>query len=95
MVKKDITALVSIHRLKNEFYGLPINQELLKNRLLKEAIHELGHTFGLIHCFTLKCVMNPSTYVEDIDQKSSYFCRSCEQKILKPLNELNLRKSMF
>ncbi len=78
-----IGALVSIHRLQNEFYGLPGDKELLKNRLIKEAIHELGHTFGLIHCFTLRCVMNTSTYVEEIDQKSSYFCRDCEQKISK------------
>jgi archaemetzincin len=74
-------ALVSTHRLHNQFYGIPENKELLKNRLLKEAIHELGHTFGLIHCFTLKCVMKSSTYVEEIDQKSTDFCRLCEQKI--------------
>ena len=78
-----VGALVSTHRLHNQFYGIPENQELLKNRLLKEAIHELGHTFGLIHCFTLKCVMRSSTYVEEIDQKSIQFCRSCEQKIIQ------------
>lgn len=89
-----IGALVSIHRLKNEFYGLPRNKDLLKSRLIKEAIHELGHTFGLIHCFTLRCVMNTSTYVEEIDQKSSNFCRGCEQKIFKSLNQIKIRKPM-
>jgi len=74
-------ALVSTHRLHNQFYGIPENKELLKNRLLKEGIHELGHTFGLIHCFTLRCVMNTSTYVEDIDQKSAHFCRICEREV--------------
>ena len=74
-------ALVSTHRLHNQFYGIPENKELLKNRLLKEGIHELGHTFGLIHCFTLRCVMNTSTYVEDIDQKSAHFCRACEREV--------------
>jgi archaemetzincin len=77
-----VAALVSTHRLHNQFYGIPENKELLKHRLLKEAIHELGHTFGLIHCFTLKCVMKSSTYVEEIDQKSLDFCRLCEQKII-------------
>jgi archaemetzincin len=77
-----IGALVSTHRLHNQFYGIPENRKLLRNRLLKEAIHELGHTFGLIHCFTLKCVMKSSTYVEEIDQKSINFCRVCEQKII-------------
>jgi archaemetzincin len=74
-------ALVSIHRLHNQFYGISENKELLENRLLKEGIHELGHTFGLIHCFTLRCVMNTSTYVEDIDQKSAHFCRFCEREV--------------
>jgi len=88
-----IGALVSIHRLQNEFYGIPEDKELLKNRLIKEAIHELGHTFGLIHCFTLRCVMNTSTYVEEIDQKSSRFCRHCEQKIFNWIKEKNILKN--
>jgi len=83
-------ALVSTHRLHNQFYGIPEDKELLKNRLLKEGIHELGHTFGLIHCFTLKCVMNSSTYVEEIDQKSIDFCRLCEQNIIHSRSKKNL-----
>jgi archaemetzincin len=78
-----IGALVSTHRLHNQFYGILEDGELLKDRLLKEGIHELGHTFGLIHCFALKCVMKSSTYVEEIDQKSVYFCRSCEKEVLQ------------
>jgi archaemetzincin len=76
-------AIVSAHRLHNPFYGIPENKSLFKHRLLKESIHELGHTFGLIHCFNLRCVMNTSTYVEEIDQKSANFCRTCEQGILR------------
>jgi archaemetzincin len=77
-----IGALVSAHRLHNRFYGISEDRKLLESRLLKEGIHELGHTFGLIHCFTLKCVMKSSTYVEEIDQKSIHFCRACEQEVL-------------
>ena len=80
---KGIGALVSAHRLHNQFYGIPENQDLFKSRLLKEGIHELGHTFGLIHCFTLNCVMKSSTYVEEIDQKSLSFCKLCEQEVLR------------
>jgi archaemetzincin len=78
-----IGALVSAHRLHNQFYGISENREVLESRLLKEGIHELGHTFGLIHCFTLKCVMKSSTYVEEIDQKSVHFCKSCEKEVLR------------
>ena len=80
-------ALVSAHRLHNRFYGIPENKELIEMRLQKEGIHELGHTFGLIHCFSLNCVMKSSTYVEEIDQKPSNFCRVCEQEIFHWRNE--------
>jgi archaemetzincin len=78
-----IGALVSTYRLRNQFYGISEDKELLKSRLLKEGIHELGHTFGLIHCFVLNCVMKSSTYVEEIDQKSTHFCKFCEQEVLR------------
>jgi len=72
-------AVVSIHRLQNQFYGLTRNDKLLEARLEKEAIHELGHTFGLIHCRSDLCVMNVSTYVEYIDLKTPHFCQSCQK----------------
>lgn len=78
---KGIGAVVSTHRLHNRFYGLPENRELTTDRLLKEAIHELGHTYGLIHCLQANCVMNSSTYVENIDQKSAEFCPLCQKNI--------------
>jgi archaemetzincin len=70
-------AVVSSYRLDNRSYGLPHDPRLLQERLLKESIHELGHTFGLIHCQDPDCVMKSSTYVEQIDLKSSRFCRRC------------------
>jgi archaemetzincin len=75
-------AIVSIKRLINQFYGLPPNDEILISRLEKEVIHELGHTFGLLHCRQFECVMRSSTYVEEIDLKRVDLCNSCK-KILK------------
>ncbi len=80
---KGIGAVVSTRRLHNRFYGLPEDREATTDRLLKEAVHELGHTFGLIHCVQNKCVMNSSTYVENIDQKPAELCPLC-QKSVKP-----------
>ncbi|MBP1648249.1 MAG: peptidase, zinc-dependent [Bacteroidetes bacterium] len=74
--------VVSYYRLPNERYGLPANRTLFTERLLKEAMHELGHTFGLLHCRALDCAMHISTYVEDIDTKPAEFCRECEQKLI-------------
>ena len=71
------TAVASLYRLNNERYGMPANDKLLLERFTKEVVHELGHTFGLIHCHTPTCVMRSSTYVEDIDQKEAQFCGKC------------------
>ena len=70
-------ALVSAHRLRQEFYGLPANRMVFQERLLKEATHELGHTLSLAHCEDYQCVMSPSHGVERIDLKSTHFCTSC------------------
>jgi archaemetzincin len=70
-------AVVSTHRLANPFYGLPKNDELSFQRLEKEVIHELGHTFGLYHCHQFECVMRSSTYVEEIDLKRIAICDEC------------------
>lgn len=74
---KGLGALISTFRLRNEFYGHPQDTHLFQERLLKEAVHELGHTYGLVHCNYSGCVMNSSTYIEDVDEKSVSFCRSC------------------
>lgn len=74
-------ALVSTYRLRNEFYGLPPDINLLYNRTVKETMHELGHTFGLIHCPNFECVMHFSTDVDEIDLKNSEFCRNCGEKL--------------
>jgi len=71
-------AMVSAHRLDDTLYGMPANPKLLHERLVKEAVHELGHTFGLVHCRDYRCVMHSSTAVEEIDLKSENFCPSCE-----------------
>lgn len=78
-------AIASSHRLHNEYYGLPRNDELLQLRTEKEVIHELGHTFGLIHCSDNFCVMHSSSYVEDIDLKNLEFCMECEKMFLNRL----------
>ncbi|MFH2006172.1 MAG: archaemetzincin family Zn-dependent metalloprotease [bacterium] len=74
-------AMISTFRLRSEIYGLPASPALLLDRSIKEAIHELGHTFGLLHCQAPECVMRSSTYVEDIDLKSDHFCPRCRAQL--------------
>lgn len=75
------TGIASLYRLYNERYGMPQDKTLLLERFKKEVIHELGHTFGLIHCFTPDCVMRSSTYVEDIDLKERHLCQTCRRSL--------------
>ncbi len=75
-------AIVSLCRLQEEFYGLPENAGLLEERLLKEAIHELGHTLGLTHCDDWQCVMSASHTVERLDVKTAEFCQDCRKAAL-------------
>lgn len=75
-------SVVSLHRLDERFYGLPAREPLLRERLVKEAVHELGHTFGLRHCDDWRCVMTSSHAVDRLDVKAVDFCRTCRKLVL-------------
>ena len=70
-------AVVSLARLRQEYYGLAPDRPLLLERLRKECLHELGHTFGLVHCPLRDCVMHLSNTVVDVDTRGRDFCRGC------------------
>jgi archaemetzincin len=75
--------VVSAHRLTQEFYGLPSDPALLRDRLIKEAVHEVGHTLDLTHCDDYACVMAASHAVEWIDLKEAVLCPSCQSRALE------------
>ncbi len=74
-------AVLSTHRLRPEVYGLPADEDLVAERAEKEALHELGHTWGLRHCHEPDCVMRASTYVEEIDLKPAGLCERCWEAV--------------
>ena len=74
-------ALISLTRLRPEFYGLPPNKDILKIRALKEAMHEIGHVLGLMHCENRKCVMSFSNSIIDVDLKDWRYCEKCLKKL--------------
>jgi archaemetzincin len=74
-------ATLSLYRLHPEFSGEPRDQALFEERAVKEAVHELGHLFGLLHCRDKKCVMRFCPNPEDVDGKTRYICRRCALKL--------------
>jgi archaemetzincin len=78
-------AIVSQHRLREEFYGLQPDPAKLEQRLLKEALHELGHTQGLRHCDDWNCAMASTHSVERLDIKDARYCDACLAVITRAL----------
>jgi archaemetzincin len=76
------SAIVSIARLRPEFYDEQSNIKLLKERTVKEVIHEMGHYLGLEHCHNPSCVMSFSPSVADIDLKKKMFCDNCRIRLM-------------
>jgi archaemetzincin len=76
-------AAIYIPRLRQDFYVKKSDtNKLFEQRVIKEAVHELGHAFGLTHCEESKCVMHFSNSLQDTDFKHYMFCKRCN-KILK------------
>jgi len=69
-------AMISTYRLED---GLPGkgSEKIFVHRVIKEALHELGHTFNLKHCPDQTCIMHYCRSIKDVDHKSSTFCRYC------------------
>jgi archaemetzincin len=84
---KGSCALVSLSRLRQEYYNLKPDQDLFKSRYEKEVIHEISHTMGLLHCENKHCIMYYSSNIIDTDVKSSTFCPECQVmlKITTPI----------
>jgi archaemetzincin len=74
-------AVVSVHRLRSDFYGEASDFNMLFQRTLKECVHELGHTFGLKHCYNARCAMYYSNSIFETDNKMPHFCEICDRRL--------------
>lgn len=77
--KAGRAAVMSLARLRHA------EPARLRARMLKEAVHELGHTFGLGHCPHRPCVMHFSNTLEDTDRKMAEFCAACDARLAEQL----------
>jgi len=83
--KTPKACLISVSRLDPSFYECRETEEghltLYYQRILTEAVHEIGHTLGLDHCPNPKCVMHFSNTLADTDIKGHEFCQKCRESI--------------
>ena len=87
LFKYSGAALISVARLRESFYGKREDVSLFRTRALKEAMHELGHTFDLDHCRNY-CVMRFSNTLGETDAKPATYCESCHQKLSRFLSSV-------
>lgn len=81
-------SLVSTARMHQEFYDLKQDRPLTLSRILKESIHELSHTFGLIHCPLQSCMMSIATGTSQLDAKSEVLCSGCSLLVRDALSRI-------
>ncbi|MCS7163598.1 MAG: archaemetzincin family Zn-dependent metalloprotease [Thermodesulfovibrio sp.] len=81
-------SIISLTRLKQQFYGKSENEVLYIERIKKEATHELGHLFYLNHCQNKKCVMRFSNSLYETDEKNSFFCDRCKKILIYNINQI-------
>lgn len=82
-----ISAILSIHRLTESIRSIH-PEKVIQERLSKEAIHEIGHTFNLKHCQDTACIMHYCRGIHDVDRKTDQLCRYCRIFLSDELKKL-------
>lgn len=79
--------IVSTFRLQ-EGLSITTMEKEFENRMAKEVLHELGHTFNLRHCNDKGCIMHYCRSIKDVDRKSDQLCRYCKILLKDELKKL-------
>jgi archaemetzincin len=80
-------AVMSCFRLYRGQSGDPVSTDHFLHRVVKVALHEIGHTFNVPHCHTERCVMRASNSIKELDEKLNYLCNYCELLLFEAVTE--------
>lgn len=64
------------------------SHEQTYNRIAKISVHEVGHIFGLEHCWEASCLMRFSKQLDQLDQLPMHFCSACEYEMARRLRRV-------
>ena len=67
-------AVIALPRLRQSLRARPEDAARFRERVLKITVHELGHTFGYVHCPDRKCVMHFSNSIGETDYAGAQYC---------------------
>jgi len=81
--------IISIHRLKKGISALD-PEDIFLQRVIKEAVHEIGHTFKLKHCKDVGCIMHYCRNEHDVDLKTDQLCRYCKILVNDEIKRLQI-----
>jgi len=70
--------IVFIKRLNPIYYGYPFNVKIYTIRIIKQVVHELGHSLGLPYCNNRRCIMSYINNIFDLDNRLVFLCRKCQ-----------------
>lgn len=80
-------SVISLARLREEWYGRRPNTELFRSRIFRAVAHELGHTFGNDHCEDHDgCVMRSVSQIESLDALNPRYCQTCSTMVQRGLS---------
>jgi archaemetzincin len=79
--------IVSTFRLSEDNFSID-PEKTFNKRIIKESIHEIGHTFNLRHCKNKECIMNYCHSVKEVDLRKDFLCRYCKVLLEDEKNRL-------